>query len=64
MAGSGDFSVASERDKSRYKEQRSIKCFTRFSNGSYRGEQGLRYSRFDGANGENEELSVLVIQKL
>ena len=65
MAGSGDFSVASGRDKSRYKDQRSIKCFVRFSNGSYREEQGLKYSRFDGANGEYEELIVvLVIQKL
>jgi hypothetical protein len=33
MAGSSDFSVASERDRSNTKEQNSIKRFVRFSNG-------------------------------
>lgn len=32
-----------------------------FKWGSYRGEQGLKYSRFDGAN---DELFILVFQKL
>lgn len=57
MAGSSDFSVASERDKSRYKEENldQILC-VQFSNELYREEQGSRYNRFDGANGECEEL--------
>ena len=33
IAGSSDFSVASERDRSNLKKQNSIKCFMRFSNG-------------------------------
>ena len=62
MAGNGDFSVASERERSNIKNKTRSNSLRGFQMGSYRGEQGLRYSRFDGAN--DEKLFDLVIQKL